>query len=123
MQKIAKNYTAGGVIDMPQSQGVVYYETCRTCLVDWEESMRYGSEECRWCHYLPSFVRLIQNNFYNNWESVNFFEQHDLPRASHFMSDGGAYYNITGNTFDVDGAIFDVLAEAELPSYTNYLPN
>lgn len=38
------------------------------------------------------------------------------------MSDGGVEFLIKENSFDLDGAIFDVIAEAELPSYINYLP-
>ena len=38
------------------------------------------------------------------------------------MSDGGSEFLIEENSFELDGAIFDVLAEAELKAYINYLP-
>ena len=38
------------------------------------------------------------------------------------MSDGGTQFLVKENSFELEGAILDVLAEAELPAYINYLP-
>lgn len=122
MTEVAKSYEQGGLIDLPQSQGLVYYEMCRTCLVDWKQWPEQESD-CSTCNFFPSYLRMEKNTFTNNWDNVAFYEEHDLKRASHFMSDGGAEFYIHNNRFQVLGAIFDVIAEDRLPSYTAHLPS
>jgi len=56
MDKAAGSFAEGGLIDLPQSQGVIYYEQCRSCLVDFKIAQRNGSEKCKFCYSLPSLV-------------------------------------------------------------------
>ncbi len=73
---------------------------CRTCLVDWKNWDEEGSE-CSTCNFMPSYLRMEQNTFVNNFDNVAFYEEHSLKRASHFMSDGGAEFYIHNNRFNV----------------------
>jgi len=58
MTQVAKSYSNNGLIDLPQSQAVVYFEACKTCLVNWEPWLEQGWEECSACNFFPSYFRM-----------------------------------------------------------------
>ena len=58
LEKIATDYNSGGLIDMPQLQGLIYTESCRTCLVDYEKIYEERGQDCKFCHLLTSAVKI-----------------------------------------------------------------
>ena len=123
MEKIASNYTSGGLIDLPQIQGAIYSEHCRSCLVDYDTIYEERGTDCKFCHYLPAAIKMESNKFADNQDGMTFYEEHSLERASHFYADGGALYNFTKNEFLLSTSMFDTVAEYKLPSYTAHLPS
>ena len=96
MKLSAKSYEEGGLIDLPQSQGVIYTESCKTCLVD----NQYGVDALDGCSFCPDLISnffLEDNTFSNNYDDSAFFAQHNLPRANLLYAKGGANFKITGN--------------------------
>lgn len=94
LQSNATDYSKGGLIDLPQLQGVIYTESCRTCLVDYSTLFKERGTDCKFCHFLTTVVQLEKNKFTDNSDGLSFYEQHNLSRASHFYADGGAKYII-----------------------------
>ena len=90
MENVATSYSSGGLIDLPQLQGVIYAESCRTCLVDYETIYEERGTDCKFCHFLPSIVKLSGNKFVVNQDGMAFFEEHSLERASHLFAYGGS---------------------------------
>ena len=66
MEWIAEDYASGGLIDLPQVQGVIYVESCRTCLVNYSTIYEERGTDCKFCQFLPSVVRIASNRFVDN---------------------------------------------------------
>ena len=78
MQILATSYEEGGLIDLPQAQGAIYFESCSECLVSYELTT-YG---CDFCYGLRQHLDISRNNFTDNQAGIGFYDAHDLPRAS-----------------------------------------
>jgi len=78
--------------------------------VDYSTLFKERGTDCKFCHFLTTVVHLEKNTFTDNSDGLAFYEEHKLPRASHFYADGGANYNITNNDFFLGGSMFNVYA-------------
>ena len=123
MQWLATDYADGGLIDMPQLQGLIYTESCRTCLVDYEPLTLNQGNDCKFCFTYSYGVNIEDNTFIDNQDGVTFWEEHNLPRASHLYADGPGSYNVTNNDFLKTGSMFEVYADEKLETYTAHLPS
>ena len=86
-------------IHLPQVQGVIYAEACKTCLVN---HLSTDDITCTACLKISNVNQLIvvkNNEFYDNYEGLMLFEDHALPRASHIMFRSGINSEIADNAF------------------------
>ena len=67
-------------------------------------------------------VEVTGNTFASNFDSLTFYEQHELERASHIMALGVHQYLLRGNKFEYNTGIFEVLGPDKMPTYASYLP-
>ena len=79
-------------VNLPQLQGLLHVEACKTCLVSYEAT---DDTTCSFCLKLPQLVQVVNNTFTDNYEGLLIFERHKLPRASHFMFRGGVSSEIS----------------------------
>ena len=73
MRLYATSYAEGGLIPMSQVQGVIYTESCQTCLV----TFAAGNEtayNCDFCRDLYHNVVIQNNTFVNNTDGLTFYE-------------------------------------------------
>ena len=118
MQLVAETYENGGLIDLPQTQGVIYYESCSKCLVSYEET----EEGCNFCYGLRQHLEIANNKFVDNQVGISFYEAHDLPRASQIYINGGLVNEIRENTFREIVSSYFGKVWRDAPSYNITMP-
>ena len=119
MQILATSYEEGGLIDMPQAQGAVYFESCYECLVSYELS-QYG---CDFCYGLRQHLDITGNKFINNQAGIGFYDAHKLPRASQIYIHGGLINEIKDNLFRDIVSDFWIKVWRDSPSYNITMPD
>ena len=122
MENVADTYANKGMPDLPQIQGVIYFEACRSCLVDWEHERSYH-DDCEFCYHLTFALDVQYNEFTGNQDGVAFYEEHTLERASHIFHEGPGLVNITANVFENLEAMFYSVADDSIPTYVGHLPD
>lgn len=65
LQSRADTYENGGLIDMAQVQGLIYFESCRSCLVD-HKAEPFITDECEFCYMLTHLLNVSGNIFNAN---------------------------------------------------------
>lgn len=88
--------TSGNFIHLPQLQGLIYVEACKSCLVTYEPTV---DTACLFCMRLLQEVHIRNNTFEDNFEGFTLFTNHDLPRASLIMLVGAVNAKISETDF------------------------
>ena len=69
-------------VNLPQLQGLIYAEACKTCLVSYIET---DDTTCSFCLALQQQITIKNNTFLDNYEGLLINKRQTLPRASHVL--------------------------------------